>query len=216
MCRSVRWGLGQEPALHAEDDSTCASYTFGPPSLAHFWRLAFSACGSSDSTTVGSKTSQTGSASKVAAPAGELTDSGPPGQPKDPCMTNSPGCDDREWPTTETETETASTPAPPQDEPLSPDGDAKVAARTAQVAIETYWIDHQSYAGADARALISIDPSLADAGSFKVSSTSQNGYALSVASGSGTTFRIKRSESGAVRRRCSAPRTGECPADGAW
>jgi hypothetical protein len=178
--------------------------------------LAFSACGSSDPTTAASQTSQSANAPKVDARASEFTGSGPYRQPEDPCTTNSPGCDDGEWPTADPEA--ASTPAPAQDEPLSPDTDAKIAARAAQVAIETYRIDHQTYAGADVPALISIESSLADGapGSFKVISTSQNGYALSVASGSGTTFRIERSASGAVRRDCSAPQRGECPADGAW
>ena len=181
-----------------------------------FLALAFSACGSSDPTTAASQTSQSAKAPKVDARASEFTGSGPYRQPEDPCTTNSPGCDDGESPTADTEA--ASTPAPAQDEPLSPDTDAKIAARAAQVAIETYRIDHQTYAGADVPALISIESSLAEraAGSFKVTSTSPNGYALSVASGSGTTFRIERSASGAVRRDCSAPQTGECPADGAW
>jgi len=177
--------------------------------------LAFSACGSSDPTTAGSQTSQSGSAPKVDTRAGDSTGSGPDVQP-DPCATNSPGCDDGEWPTVEAEA--TSTAAFMQDEPLSPDTVAKSAARTAQVTIETYWIEHQTYAGADVPTLIFIESSLADgaAGSFKVISTSQNGFALSVASASGTTFRIERSASGAVRRDCSAPQTGECPADGTW
>ena len=178
--------------------------------------LAFSACGSSDPTPAASQTSQSGSAPKVDARAGETTGSGPAAQPADPCATNSPGCDDGGWPTVETEA--VSTPAPAWEEPLSPDTKAKSAARTAQVAIEIYRIDHQTYAGADAQALIFIESALAGgaAGSFKVISTSQDGYALSVASASGTTFRIERTASGAVRRKCSAPQTGECPADGAW
>ena len=83
---------------------------------------------------------------------------------------------------------------------------------------DVHGFDHPSYVGADVPALISIESSLAEgaAGSFKVISTSQNGYALSVASGSGTTSRIERSASGAVRRDCSAPQTVDCPADGAW
>ena len=99
------------------------------------------------------------------------------------------------WPIAETEPASTQVPAPPQDEPLSPDTIAQSSARAAQVAIETYRIEHQTYAGADVPALISIDPSLANgvAGSFKVISRSQNGYALSVTSGSGTTFRIEKS-----------------------
>ena len=178
--------------------------------------LAFSACGGSDPTTAGSETPQSGGAPKVDARAGEPTGSGAVGQRENACRTNTPGCDDGEWPTVETEA--ASTPWLAQDEPLSPDTEAKSAARTAQVAIEVYRIDHPTYAGADVPALISIESSLADgaAGSFKVISTSQNGYALSVTSGSGTTFRIEKSESGAIRRDCSAPQTGDCPAGGAW
>ena len=177
--------------------------------------LAFSACGSRNPTTADSQISQSASPPKVNARAGEVTGPGPDVLPADPCATNSPGCDDGDWPI---ETEAASTPAPAQDEPLSPETHAKVAARAAQVAIETYRIDHPSYVGADVPALTSIESSLAEgaAGSFKVIGTSQNGYALSVASGSGTTFRIERSASGAVRRDCSAPQTGDCPADGAW
>jgi hypothetical protein len=211
-------GLGQEAALAADPYGRRLDMR-----LVHGWTtiagallaLAFAACGSSDPTTAPSQTSQGGSAPQVDAGAGDFKDSGSGGQP-DPCTNNSPGCDEGEWPTTETEV--ASTPAPAQDEPLSPDTDAEITARAAQVAIETYRIDHPSYAGADVPALISIESSLADGAprSFKVISASQDGYALSVASRSGTTFRIERSASGAVRRHCSAPQTGDCPAHGAW
>ena len=180
--------------------------------------LAFSACGSGDPTTAGSQTSQSGSAPKLDTRASDFTGSSADDQREIACRTNSPGCDDGEWITPKTEAASTPAPAPTQDEPLSPDHDAKRAVREAQSAIETYWTEHQTYAGADAPTLILIEPSLADgvAGSFKVTSTSQNGYALSATSGSGTTFRIERAASGAVRRDCSAPQTGDCPADGAW
>ena len=179
--------------------------------------LAFSACGSSGPTTAGSLASQSDRAPKVDARADDFTGSVADDQREIACRTNSPGCDDGDWPTAQTEAASTPAPAAAQDEPLSPDTDAKIAAREAQVAIETYWIDHRTYAGADVPTLTSIEPSLADsaAGSFKVSSPSQNGYALSVTSRSGTTFRIEKA-AGAVRRDCSTPQTGDCPADGAW
>ena len=132
--------------------------------------LAFSACGSSEPSPAGSQASQRGSAPKVDARTGDLTSSGADAQREIACRTNSPGCDEGEWPTAEPEAASTPVPAPAQDEPLSPDTNAKSAARSAQVAIETYWIEHRSYAGADVPTLVSIEPSLAGgvAGSFKV------------------------------------------------
>src|SRR5215212_2100338 len=54
------------------------------------------------------------------------------------------------------------------------DAEAKTAARTAQIAMETYFVDHRSYKAATAAALQDVQPALRDAPSLVVNQALSN------------------------------------------
>jgi type IV pilus assembly protein PilA len=110
------------------------------------------------------------------------------------------------------------------------DANAKSVVRTAQTAMETYYTDHQKYAGATTADLQNIEPSLADAiktvanGGLALTvdtSTPANGYTLTVTSqGShSNTFSIANN-GGSVSRTCGPAAAnqgqGGCPSTGTW
>jgi type IV pilus assembly protein PilA len=98
------------------------------------------------------------------------------------------------------------------------DAEAKAAARSAQLAMETYFVDNRSYSGATVAALQSVQPSLADAPSLAIQSATSNGYQLSTSSTStnSVTFSILRSANGTITRSCAPANTGGCRAGGVW
>ncbi|MEX0992359.1 MAG: type II secretion system protein [Solirubrobacterales bacterium] len=102
------------------------------------------------------------------------------------------------------------------------DAEAKTAARTAFVAIETYEMDHHGYGGADvAGALEQVDPTLNDAPNLQVAvDPGGDGYTLSTESDSATpvTFTVRRDPTSVppVVRSCSPIATGGCSSSGDW
>jgi Protein of unknown function (DUF2510) len=95
------------------------------------------------------------------------------------------------------------------------DAQAQAQARTAQTAIETYSTDHAGqYAGASAEALEQVEPTLADAP--LTLEALPEGYTVTVASESGTSFSIVRDPAGAATLTCDAPGVGNCPESGDW
>jgi type IV pilus assembly protein PilA len=92
------------------------------------------------------------------------------------------------------------------------DADAKSAARTAQLAMETYFVEHKSYAGADRGELEQVQPSLRDAPSLTIGSAGSDQYELEVTSTSTqpVVFGVRRLGSGTVTRTCSPSNTGGC------
>jgi type IV pilus assembly protein PilA len=105
------------------------------------------------------------------------------------------------------------------------DASAKEAVRTAQTAMETFYTDHQTYAGADEAALVRIEPTLAHAvdpvsaggNALTVSGQGSNGFTLTVTSQGSErdTFTIVTSN-GIVTRSCTAAGTGGCPSSASW
>jgi type IV pilus assembly protein PilA len=96
------------------------------------------------------------------------------------------------------------------------DSDAKSGVRTAQTAIETYNTDHDgTYAGADAAALIAIEPTLADANLTTVTPEDDTGYVLTATSETGNTFTIDR-DGGNVIFPCATASDAGCPSNGYW
>jgi type IV pilus assembly protein PilA len=108
------------------------------------------------------------------------------------------------------------------------DAAAKSDVRTAQTAMETFYTDHQSYAGAvhdatgaNKNSLEFIEPALKNANSLVVTPTaSGDGYTVSVTSqGSDhTVFSINNAQ-GTVTRTCGPAANqgkGACPANGQW
>ncbi|MET0305153.1 MAG: type II secretion system protein [Solirubrobacterales bacterium] len=97
------------------------------------------------------------------------------------------------------------------------DAQAKAAARTAQTAIETYATEHGgSYAGADADALIAIEPTLVKTGDNAISVTNPTatGYTVTSTSSKSHAFSITRA-GGVVTFPCT-PKGGGCTNTADW
>ena len=105
------------------------------------------------------------------------------------------------------------------------DTEAKTAVKTAQTAMETYFTDNQTYAGATAAALKAIEPTLTDvpAARFADPVVGANDYAITIASNrnaNAVTFSITRTALGATTRTCAGATAtvdrGGCRSDGKW
>jgi type IV pilus assembly protein PilA len=94
------------------------------------------------------------------------------------------------------------------------DAQAKSAVRVATGAIEVYHQDHNTYAGADADALVAIEPSLREANGLDVDGDDA-GFTITVQSTSGAPFSIERADA-TTTRSCGAPGKGGCPQSGHW
>jgi type IV pilus assembly protein PilA len=102
------------------------------------------------------------------------------------------------------------------------DAAAKGAVQTAQIATETYRLDHGSYCGVTPSQLIKIEPALSQANALSVDVTSCDGgdmseYSVSVTSRSSlATVYSVRVQHGAGSRTCSTPGQAGCPSSGTW
>jgi type IV pilus assembly protein PilA len=102
------------------------------------------------------------------------------------------------------------------------DASAKVQARTAQTAAETYGTDHNGeYTEVSEAALKEIEPTLKETGTaklIKVEALGKTGYKVESESvKTGNKFKIERKENGEVTRECtvaSASNRGACPGKG--
>jgi type IV pilus assembly protein PilA len=94
------------------------------------------------------------------------------------------------------------------------DADAKTAVRVAVGALEIYHQDHNSFSGADADALVAIEPSLADALGLTVDAE-DDGYTMSVNSKSDGRFIVEHTLT-TTQRTCETAGHGGCPDDGTW
>ena len=97
------------------------------------------------------------------------------------------------------------------------DTEAKSKARTAQTALETMYVNDQSYAAASPTTLGNIEPALNSGPSYTVSGTADT-WTLEVVSKSGATqkFRIAKTNAGVVTRTCDTAGSGGCPTTGGW
>jgi type IV pilus assembly protein PilA len=97
------------------------------------------------------------------------------------------------------------------------DAEAKTAARSAQLAMETYFVDKKSYSGATRSELQIIQPSLVNAPNLTVVSATANQFQLQTSSNSTApvTFTVSRSANGTIARTCSPQNTGGCKG-GVW
>ena len=100
------------------------------------------------------------------------------------------------------------------------DSQAKVYARTAETAMETFATDNQgSYAAATPADLVNIEPTLSGANNLAVSNLSGNTYTVTVdapANTSGNTFSITRNAGGTTSLDCTVGGTAGCPTGGHW
>jgi type IV pilus assembly protein PilA len=96
------------------------------------------------------------------------------------------------------------------------DAEAKADLAGAQLAIETYAIDHDgTYTGANRPTLVAIEGALSDS-DLTVVNAGGSSYQLRVISDTGTSFNLQRESNGAVGRSCAPPGSGGCPAGGGW
>jgi type II secretory pathway pseudopilin PulG len=95
--------------------------------------------------------------------------------------------------------------------------DAKAAARTAQIAMETYYVEHSAYAGATVAELELVQPALRDAPGLVVRDATNEGYEIESSSRSTrpVTFVVERSSTGTLSRTCTPSDGGGCKA-GLW
>ena len=96
------------------------------------------------------------------------------------------------------------------------DADAKSSVSVASRAIEIYHQENDTYAGADATALVAIEASLTQAQNLTVTGATVDEFTLEVDSKSGDgPFRIKR-DATSTTRTCDHPNAGGCPISGEW
>ena len=101
------------------------------------------------------------------------------------------------------------------------DAGAKVQARTAETAAETYSTDHNGeYTGISIAELQALESTLNEekpAKLVKVESTAANQYLVESESvASKNKFAIERKANGEVVRTCTTEKTGGCPAGSKW
>ena len=98
------------------------------------------------------------------------------------------------------------------------DADAKTHARSAQTAMESFFVDMKSYAGVTRADLEEQQTSLKDASSLAIVTASSNEYEIEVSSDSTNpvTFRVHRLSTGTIERSCSPANTGGCRPGGIW
>jgi type IV pilus assembly protein PilA len=97
------------------------------------------------------------------------------------------------------------------------DADAKTAARGAQLAMETYYVDKRTYVGVTVTELQDLQPALSNAPGLTVQAATANTFQLSTSSTStaSVTFTVARSSNGTISRSCTPPNTGGCKS-GVW
>ena len=98
------------------------------------------------------------------------------------------------------------------------DADAKTHARSAQTAMESFYVDMKTYAGVTRADLEEQQTSLKDASNLAIVTATSNEYEIEIASDSTNpvTFRVHRLPTGTIERSCSPASTGGCQPGGTW
>ena len=98
------------------------------------------------------------------------------------------------------------------------DADAKVHARSAQTAMESYFLEHKSYAGVTNADLEEEQTSLRDAHNLTITIASANEFEVQTSSTSTepVDFKVHRMPTGTIQRTCAPAETGGCKAGGTW
>ena len=99
----------------------------------------------------------------------------------------------------------------------SQDAEAKLLARTAQVAAETFYVNEVDYTPATAAALQDIEPALQEGRgtTLTVGGNNLTDYTVTITSKTGTVFSVEKTL-GDVVRTCDAPGAAGCPNTGRW
>ena len=97
------------------------------------------------------------------------------------------------------------------------DVEAKSAAKSAQLAMETYYVEHKSYTGVTVGELEILQPALQDAPALTIHQAAGEEFQLSTASDATkpVTFTVTRSGSGTISRTCTPANEGGCKG-GTW
>jgi type IV pilus assembly protein PilA len=98
------------------------------------------------------------------------------------------------------------------------DTEAKTKARTAQTAMETYYVNEQTYDGATKTVLEGIEPALSGEPTLVVDRADDNGWKVTVTSQTTGTFSIEKSGSTVTRTCGPSGREGKggCNNTGGW
>lgn len=98
------------------------------------------------------------------------------------------------------------------------DADAKTHARSAQTAMESYFVDHKTYAGATRAELEEQQTSLRDASNLAIVTATSNEYEVETSSTSTNpvTFSVHRLPTGTIERTCAPADRGGCGPAGVW
>jgi type IV pilus assembly protein PilA len=98
------------------------------------------------------------------------------------------------------------------------DADAKTHARSAQTAMESFYLERKTYAGVTRAELEEQQTSLKDAQNLAIVTATANEFEIEVASTSTdpVTFKVHRLPTGTIERTCSPANTGGCPNAGIW
>lgn len=98
------------------------------------------------------------------------------------------------------------------------DADAKTHARSAQTAMESFYVDHKTYAGVTRADLEEQQTALQDAPNLAIVTATTNEYVIETSSVSTdpVTFNVHRLPTGTITRTCAPVSTGGCPPGGTW
>jgi type IV pilus assembly protein PilA len=98
------------------------------------------------------------------------------------------------------------------------DTDAKTHARSAQTAMESYYLEHRTYAGVTKADLEEQQTALRDANGLAISTATSNEFEVQTTSTSTepVTYKVHRLPTGTIERTCAPQDTGACKAGGVW
>jgi type IV pilus assembly protein PilA len=98
------------------------------------------------------------------------------------------------------------------------DADAKTHARSAQTAMESFFLEQRTYAGATNADLIRQQNALSNANGLKINTATSNEFEIETKSTSTdpVTYKVHRMPTGTIERTCAPQNTGGCKAGGVW
>ncbi|HZO59518.1 MAG TPA: type II secretion system protein [Solirubrobacterales bacterium] len=98
------------------------------------------------------------------------------------------------------------------------DADAKTHARSAQTAMESFYLEKRTYAGVTTADLEEQQTALQDANGLAILVATGNEFEVETKSTSTepVTYKVHRLPTGTIERTCAPQNTGGCKADGVW
>jgi type IV pilus assembly protein PilA len=98
------------------------------------------------------------------------------------------------------------------------DAEAKTHARSAQTAMESFYVERKTYSGVTRADLEEQQPALRDAPNLAIVTATSNEFEVETSSSSTNpvTFKVHRLPTGTIERTCAPAGTGGCQAGGTW